>query len=166
MPRHTGVYPGTFDPITRGHLDIIKRGLTLFDTLIVAVAEVPAKTTLFSAGERLSMIEKELKRFKTRALKAEVFDCLLIDYMKKRNAQTVLRGLRVVSDFEYEFQMALTNRKLAPDIETVFMMTSENYAHVSSRFIKDIARLGGGLSAFVTPAVQKRLKKKFSLQSK
>ncbi len=166
MPKHTGVYPGTFDPITKGHLDIIGRGLKLFDTLIVAVAENSTKKTLFSADERLSMIKEELKGFneKSTALRAEVFDCLLIDYMKKRRSGTVLRGLRVISDFEYEFQMALTNRKLAPDIETVFMMTSENYAHVSSRFIKDIARLGGDLSSFVTPVVAKGLKRKFSSQ--
>jgi pantetheine-phosphate adenylyltransferase len=158
VPRHIGVYPGTFDPITRGHIDIIERGLKLFDVLIVAVADKPAKQTLFDAEERLLMIRAEVKGLKN--VRAEVFSCLLVDYMKKKKAQTVLRGLRVISDFEYEFQMALTNRKLAPEIETVFMMTSESYAHISSRFIKDIARLKGDLGSFVTPRVEKRLKEK------
>lgn len=160
MPEHIGVYPGTFDPITRGHLDIIERGLKLFDTLIVAVAENPAKTPLFDVNERLDMIGREIKRYKN--VRVESFDCLLIDYVRKKKAATILRGLRVISDFEYEFQMALTNRKLAPKIETVFMMTSENYTPISSRFIKEIARLRGDVIAFVTPAVAKRLKEKYA----
>src|SRR3989337_167382 len=132
MSKHIGVYPGTFDPITKGHLDVIERGIKLFDVLVVAVVEG--------------------------------FDCLLMDYMRKKKAKIVLRGLRVVSDFEYEFQMALINRKLDPDIETVFMMTSDNYAPVSSRFIKEIARYGGDVSPFVTPGVSKKLKQKFGLK--
>ncbi len=160
MPEHIGVYPGTFDPITRGHLDIIERGLKLFDTLIVAVADNTAKIPLFGVNERLDMIGREIKRYKN--VRVESFDCLLIDYVRKKKAATILRGLRVISDFEYEFQMALTNRKLAPKIETVFMMTSENYAPISSRFIKEIARLRGDVSAFVTPAVAKRLKEKYA----
>lgn len=160
MTKHIGVYPGTFDPVTKGHLDIIERGLTLFDELIVAVAESQSKTPLFDVSERLDMLKAETR--KHRSVKVESFDCLLIDYMKKRKARTVLRGLRVISDFEYEFQMALTNRKMAPNIETVFMMTAENYAPVSSRFIKEIARLSGDVSPFVTPAVSKRLKEKYT----
>ncbi len=161
-PKHIGVYPGTFDPITRGHLDIIQRGLKLFDVLIVAVAESLSKAPLFEVEERLEMIGREVKKYKN--VKVESFNSLLIDYTRKKNAATVLRGLRVISDFEYEFQMALTNRKLDPGIETVFMMTAENYAPISSRFIKEIARLGGDLSAFVTPNVAKRLKEKYGIK--
>ncbi|MBI5492940.1 MAG: pantetheine-phosphate adenylyltransferase [Deltaproteobacteria bacterium] len=161
-PRHIGVYPGTFDPITRGHLDIIERGLKLFDVLIVAVAESLSKAPLFEVDERLEMIGHEIKKYGN--VRVESFDSLLMDYMRKKKATTVLRGLRVISDFEYEFQMALTNRKLDPGIETVFMMTAENYAPISSRFIKEIARLGGNLSAFVTPNVAKKLKEKYGLE--
>jgi pantetheine-phosphate adenylyltransferase len=159
MPERIGIYPGTFDPITRGHLDIIERGIRLFDTLIVAVASNPGKAPLFDVRERLDIIGREIKKYKN--VKLESFDCLLIDYVKRKKASTILRGLRVMSDFEYEFQMALTNRKLAPKIETVFMMTSESYATVSSRLIKEIARLGGDIGGFVTPAVEKRLREKF-----
>jgi pantetheine-phosphate adenylyltransferase len=159
MSKHIGVYPGTFDPITKGHLDVIERGIKLFDVLIVGVAESMSKAPLFDVEERLEMIRAEVKKYKT--VKVESFDCLLMDYMRKKKAKIVLRGLRVVSDFEYEFQMALINRKLDPDIETVFMMTSDNYAPVSSRFIKEIARLGGDVGAFVTPGVGRRLEKKF-----
>jgi len=157
--KHIGVYPGTFDPITKGHLDIIERGLKLFDLLIVAVAENLTKAPLFDVDERLDIIGHELKKYKN--VKVESFDTLLIDYMRKKKAKTVLRGLRVISDFEYEFQMALINRKMEPNVETVFMMTSENYAPVTSRFIKEIARLGGDVGAFVTPEVVKRLKRKY-----
>jgi pantetheine-phosphate adenylyltransferase len=160
--RDIGVYPGTFDPISKGHLDIIDRGLKLFDRLIVAVAERPLKTVLFDIDERVDIIRAEVKGRKN--ITVEGFDCLLMDYVKRKKAATVLRGLRVISDFEYEFQMALTNRQLDPDIETVFMMTKEKYAPVSSRFVKEIARLGGNVSAFVTPAVSRRLKKKFKEQ--
>ena len=159
MPRHLAVFPGTFDPITKGHLDIIKRAVALFDNVIVAAAKDPAKNTLFDADERVDMIKAEVKGYKN--VMVESFDGLLIDYVKKKKAQVVVRGLRVVSDFEYEFQMALTNKKLSPKIETVFMMTEDKYAPVSSRFIKDIARLGGKVSDFVTPNVAKKLKKRF-----
>jgi pantetheine-phosphate adenylyltransferase len=160
MAKRIGVYPGTFDPVTRGHLDIIERGLKLFDLLIVAVAESPAKTPLFSVDERVDMIKGELKG--RRNIRVESFDGLLIDYIEKKKSKTIVRGLRVMSDFEYEFQMALTNRKLSPNIETVFMMTKEDFAPISSRFIKDIARLNGKVGAFVTTKVARNLKKKFS----
>ncbi len=159
MARHIAVYPGTFDPITRGHLDVIARGLKLFDGLIIAVAESTTKRTLFSVEERVEMIKGEIKKYSN--VKVESFNCLLVDYLKKKKTKTILRGLRVVSDFEHEFQMALTNRKLDPQIETVFMMTAENYAPISSRFVKEIAMLGGDLRAFVTPGVARRLKEKF-----
>jgi len=159
MPKHIGVYPGTFDPITKGHLDVIERGIKLFDVLIVAVAEGLSKAPLFEVDERLDMIRAEVKKYKK--VRVESFDNLLMDYMRKKKANIVLRGLRVMSDFEYEFQMALINRKLDPTVETVFMMTSDNYAPVSSRFIKEIARYGGDVSPFVTPRVSKRLKQKF-----
>src|SRR3989304_8269887 len=153
MKKHIAVYPGTFDPITNGHLDIIERGLRLFDGLIVAIAESPTKEPLFTVDERIRMVKETARKYKN--VKVESFNCLLIDYIHKKKANIILRGLRVISDFEYEFQMALTNRKLAPDIETVFMMTQENYASISSRFIKEIARLGGSVSAFVTPGVER-----------
>ena len=161
MPKHIGVYPGTFDPITKGHLDVIERGIKLFDVLIVAVAEGLSKAPLFEVDERLDMIRAEVKKYKK--VQVESFDNLLMDYMRKKKANIVLRGLRVMSDFEYEFQMALINRKLDPTVETVFMMTSDNYAPVSSRFIKEIARYGGDVSPFVTPRVSKKLKQKFGL---
>ncbi len=157
--KHIGVYPGTFDPMTRGHLDIIERGLNLFDQLIVAVAVSQSKAPLFDVEERLETIGEEIKGYGN--VSVESFDGLLIEYMRKKKARTVLRGLRVISDFEYEFQMALINRKLDPGVETVFMMTAENYAAVSSRFIKEIARLGGDVGAFVTPGVAGRLREKY-----
>ncbi len=160
MADNIGVYPGTFDPITRGHIDIIERGLKLFDLLIVAVAESPAKIPLFSVEERVGLINKETEKFSN--LIVESFDGLLINYVQKKKSRTVLRGLRVMSDFEYEFQMALTNRKLSPEVETVFMMTKEDFAPVSSRFIKEIARLDGNVNPFVTPNVKRSLKKKFA----
>ena len=159
MPKHIAVYPGTFDPITRGHLDIIERSFNLFDDLIVAVAASTPKETLFDVAERMELIAAETASYPS--VTVESFDGLLVDFVREKNATVALRGLRVISDFEYEFQMALTNRKLAPEIETVFMMTSETYAPVSSRFIKEIARLGGNVEAFVTDVVAKKLKDKY-----
>ena len=159
MKNRIAVYPGTFDPITNGHLDIIERGLKLFDGLIVAIAESPVKEPLFAVDERVNMAKEAVKKYKN--VKVESFNCLLIDYLRKKNANIILRGLRVISDFEYQFQMALTNRKLAPDIETVFMMTAEGYSYLSSRFIKEIARLGGRFDCFVPVNVAKMLKEKF-----
>jgi len=158
MSKRIAIYPGTFDPITKGHLDVINRGRILFDTLIVAVADSTPKGPLFSVNERVAMIKNEVEKYKN--IKVESFDGLLIDYAHDRDASVLLRGLRMISDFEYEFQMALTNRELAPDIETVFMMTAESYSHISSRFIRDIARLGGDLKSFVPAAVARELKKK------
>ncbi|MDP2681895.1 MAG: pantetheine-phosphate adenylyltransferase [Deltaproteobacteria bacterium] len=158
MKKRTAVYPGTFDPITNGHLDVIERGLKLFDGLIVAIAESQTKEPLFTVDERIRMVKESVKKYKK--VNVESFDCLLIDYLHKKKAHIIVRGLRVISDFEYEFQMALTNRKLAPDIETVFMMTAEDYSYLSSRFIKEIARLGGRFDCFVPPNVAKMLKER------
>ncbi len=164
MAKRIGVYPGTFDPITRGHIDIIERGLTLVDELIVAVATNPAKEPLFMVEERVAMIEKEVEKYKS--VRVEPFDGLLMQYVLSKKSSIVIRGLRVMSDFEYEFQMALTNRKISPGVETVFMMTRDDFAPVSSRFIKEIARLDGDVGHFVTPSVRRQLKKKYKSMEK
>jgi len=154
------VYPGSFDPITNGHLDVIRRGVRVFDNLIVAVADNPAKQALFSRDERLEMIRDVTKHDKNVAV--EYFDGLVVDYVRRKKAGVILRGIRTVSDFEYEYQMALTNRTFAQDIETVFVMTREEYSFVSSRIIKEAASLGGDVSSFVPREVEKWLKKKFA----
>ncbi len=154
MRKNAAVFPGTFDPITNGHLDIIKRGLKVFDKLIIAVAENPTKTPLFNIDERVAMVQESISGL--AGVSVESFDNLLIAYLKEKGIGVIIRGLRVISDFEHEFQMALTNRKLAPEIETLFLMTGENYASVSSRFIKEISRLGGSVECFVPPNVLKR----------
>ncbi len=159
LSKRRAVFPGTFDPITNGHLDIIHRGLKIFDELIIAVAESPQKTPFFSVEERLGMIKESIEGLDT--VSVESFNNLLIDYLNEKGVKVILRGLRVISDFEYEFQMALTNRKLAPHIETVFMMTGEKYASMSSRFIKEIFRLGGNIECFVPSPVIKGFKDKF-----
>lgn len=151
-------FPGTFDPITNGHLDIVKRGLNIFDELIVAVAENPQKGTLFNMEERVEMVRESLTDFPS--VKVESFGNLLIDYLREKNINVAIRGLRVMSDFEHEFQMALINRKLDPRIETVFMMTSEDSSYISSRFLKEIFRLGGKVDCFVPLPVIKKLKEK------
>lgn len=159
MKKRIAVYPGTFDPITNGHMDVIDRGLKLFDVLIVAIAENPTKEPLFNVYERIKMVKDAVNKYKN--VHVESFNCLLIDYIRQKKANIILRGLRVISDFEYEFQMALTNRKLAPDIETAFMMTAEDHSYLSSRFIKEIARLGGKFDCFVPRNVAKMLKDKY-----
>ena len=154
------VYPGTFDPITLGHLDVVKRGARVFDRVIVAVADNPAKETLFSKDERLEMIRKTVGSMKS--VEADAFDGLLVDYVKGRGAHVVLRGVRTLSDFEYEYQMALTNRTFAPEVETVFVMTNEEYSFISSRLIKEAAAMGGDISTFVPPEVEKRLRARYT----
>ncbi len=151
-------FPGTFDPITNGHLDIVKRGLKIFDELVVAVAENPQKGTLFNMEERVEMVRESLGDFPS--VKVESFGNLLIDYLREKNINVAIRGLRVMSDFEHEFQMALINRKLDSRIETVFMMTSEDSSYISSRFLKEIFRLGGRIDCFVPLPVIKKLKEK------
>ena len=150
------VYPGSFDPVTNGHLDIIQRAIKIFDLIYIAVIENPEKTPLFKTEERMEMIRKSLPE--SPKIKIDSFSGLLVDYAKKIGANAIVRGLRAVSDFDYEFQMALTNRKMCPEIETVFMMTDYKYSYLSSSFVKQIARLGGDISAFVPPPVEERLK--------
>jgi pantetheine-phosphate adenylyltransferase len=155
----TSVYPGSFDPITNGHLDVIKRGTKVFDKVVVAVGDNPAKKALFTKEERVEMIREVTKSF--RNVEVEGFDGLVVDYVHKRKATVILRGIRTISDFEYEYQMALTNRTFASDIETVFVMAHEEYSFVSSRFIKEAASMGGDVSSFLPKEVEKRLKAKF-----
>ena len=160
MAEKIAVYPGTFDPMTLGHFDLIKRSAKLYDKLIVAVAATSKKQgALFDAEERLSMIREDVRRAKLRNVEVKLLDTLLVDFCRKRGARVVIRGVRVYSDFEYEFQMALTNRRMAPEIETLFMMPSENLAYVTASTVREIASYHGDTAPFVTAAVQKRLKK-------
>ncbi len=153
------VYPGSFDPITNGHIDIITRGLRIFDHLIVAVICNPAKKPLFTIRERVEMI-KEIFAGNPR-VSVDSFEGLLVDYLKKVNAKIIIRGLRAFSDFENEFQMALMNRKLNRNIDTLFMMTSYRWFYTSSRLVKEVASYGGNIDEFVPENVSKRLKEKF-----
>jgi pantetheine-phosphate adenylyltransferase len=154
------VYPGTFDPITNGHLDVVTRALRLFDEVIVAIAGDNTKKPLFTLEERRHLVEQSLGELKGR-VQVTVFRGLLVDFVESRNANAILRGLRAVSDFEFEFQMALMNRKLKDSIETIFLMPRDTYTYLSSTIIKEIARLGGDTSAFVPAAVQAALHEKF-----
>ncbi|MBI5074187.1 MAG: pantetheine-phosphate adenylyltransferase [Nitrospirae bacterium] len=159
MNRKLGIYPGTFDPFTNGHLDLVKRGLRIFDHLIVGVAPNPKKNPLFSIEERLDLIRETLKKYKQ--VRVEMFDGLLVDYVSGRKGVAIIRGLRAVSDFEYELQMALMNRRLSSDIETVFMMPSEEYSYLTATIVKEMASLGGSVRGLVPPHVEKALKKRF-----
>lgn len=159
MPK-TAIYPGTFDPITNGHVDIIERGLAIFDRLIIAVALNPKKTPLFNVNERIEMIEETLGRHPKVVV--ETFNGLLVEEAERRKAKVILRGLRAVSDFEYEFQMALMNRNISRNIETVFMMTGAAYSYLSSSVVKEIASLGGPVDGLVPKIVSSRLKEKFA----
>jgi pantetheine-phosphate adenylyltransferase len=150
-----GVYPGTFDPITHGHTDIIRRSLCVFDVVVVAVAPNPDKHPLFSLAERLDMVQLATKDL--QHVKVTSFEGLLVDYVQQSGAHAIIRGLRAISDFEHEFQMALVNRKLARNVETVFLMPSEEYSYLSSTIIKDVAKHGGSLTEFLHPEVAKRL---------
>lgn len=149
-------YPGSFDPVTRGHLDLIRRAARLFDGLVVAVGRNADKVPLFTPEERVEMLEEELGDL-DGAVTVETFDGLVVDFCKERKLDVILRGLRTVSDFESEFQMALTNRTFAPEIETVFAMPGEQFGFVSSRLIKEIVRARGDVGRFVTPGVARRL---------
>jgi len=154
----TAIYPGSFDPVTNGHLDLIARGATIFDQLIVAVAQNLEKEPLFTVKERVEMLEAVT--FEWKNVEVEVFDGLLMDYARSHGASVVMRGIRAVSDYEYELQMAMMNRKIEPDIETVFMLPAEAYSYLSSRLVKELARLGGPVKDLVPPLVVERLRAK------
>jgi len=155
----SAIYPGTFDPITNGHVDIIRRGRSLFDRLVVAIAGNPQKVPLFSAEERLLMAQKALQG--KEGIEIVVFDTLLIEFARSRGCKAIIRGLRAVSDFEYELQIALTNRKLHPEIETVFLAPSEPYIYLSSSIVKEIASYRGPVADFVPAPVEEHLREKF-----
>ena len=151
----TAIYPGSFDPLTNGHLDVIERAVKLFDRVVVAVAKNESKHPLFSLEERVDLVSQSIKHIPNA--EADSFDSLLVNYVDQQNAQAIVRGLRAVSDFEFEFQLALMNRKLNEKVETIFMMPKDTYTFLSSRIIKEIARLGGDISSFVPVHVRAAL---------
>jgi pantetheine-phosphate adenylyltransferase len=159
MSEKIAVYPGSYDPLTNGHIDIIQRGLKIFDKIIVAALKNPSKTYLFSLEERMDMLMETFK--KKPNIEVDYFEGLLVDYLKKIGVNTVVRGLRAISDFEIEFQMALMNRSIKPEIETIFLVPSVCYSFVSSRLVKEVYQLGGEIEKMVPDIVDKKLKEKF-----
>ena len=153
------IYPGSFDPITNGHLDIVERAVTLFDNVIITIARNSTKNPLFTVDERIALIKQSVKPYKQ--VEVDSFEGLLVDYCRKKKATAVVRGLRAISDFEYELQMALMNRKLNPIVQTVFLMPNEKYTYLNSSIVREIARLGGDVSDFVPPVVKRALERKF-----
>ena len=164
MPEKSAMYPGSFDPITNGHVDIIERGLRVFDRIVVAVLENPKKAPLFTTKERVRMIQDIFASKKEVEVRA--FDGLLVDFARARGTGVVMRGLRAISDFEYEFQMALMNRNLAPDIETFFMMPNVNYSFLSSNLVREVAALGGSVEGLVPGPVARKLRDKIKKSKK
>ena len=156
----TAVYPGSFDPATNGHIDVIERALKIFDKVIVAVGDNPEKKPLFATKERIAMLRESTRHLKN--LEIDSFSGLLIDYVKRKNSRIIIRGLRAVSDFEFEFQRALLNRVVDNEIETVFIMTKEHYVYLNSSIIKEISMFGGNINGMVPAIVEKKLKEKFS----
>ncbi len=156
----TAIYAGSFDPVTYGHIDLIKRAQDIFSEVIVAVAHNYHKKPLFSVNERVAMLKKATRGM--QGVTVDDFKGLVVDYARRKKARVLIRGLRMLSDFEYEFQMALTNRKLAPDIETIFLMPQESYSYLSSKLLKEAASLGAGLSSFVPRFVETALKKRLN----
>jgi pantetheine-phosphate adenylyltransferase len=154
----TAIYPGSFDPVTNGHLDLIHRGSKIFDELVVAILRNPEKNPLFSVPERREMLEAMTQDLPN--VHVDEFEGLLVDYARTRQAAAVLRGIRAISDYEYELQMALMNRKLDPGLETIFMMPAEKYSYLSSRLVREVARLGGSVEGLVPPMVADRLRSK------
>jgi pantetheine-phosphate adenylyltransferase len=157
------IYPGSFDPVTNGHLDILQRGMKLFDKIIVAILTNPGKNFLFSLEERIEMPEVSMKKFSNVEIGS--VDGLTVDYAAKRNAQAILRGLRALSEFEYEFQMALMSRRLNREVQTIFLMTGMRWIYTSSSIIKEAAQFGGSISGMVPTIVEKRIKEKYSQKS-
>jgi len=164
MSSRTGIYPGTFDPITYGHIDVIRRATALFSKVIVLVASNTSKAPLFTMDERVAMIREIFRT--NRRVTVDSFDRLLVDYARKKKPSVIIRGLRAVSDFEYEFQMALTNRKMNQAIDTVFLMPDERYTYLNSSIVREIARVGGSVESFVPPAVRARLLTKMKRKGK
>ncbi len=160
MSSHMAIYPGFFDPITNGHLSIINRALTIFDKVVIAILNNPQKSPLFTVDERIRMIESAIRNEPNAEI--DTFDGLLVDYVSRRGANVILRGLRALSDFEYEFQMALMNRKMDRNIQSVFLMTDYKWFYTSSTIIKEAASFGGDISGLVPDEVNKKLKAKFS----
>jgi pantetheine-phosphate adenylyltransferase len=158
MKTSIAIYPGSFDPVTNGHLDLIERGEKMFDRLIVAVLKNAEKDPMFTTGERVEMLREVTKRWDS--VEVDVFEGLLVDYARKRGAAVILRGIRAISDYEYELQMALMNRKLEPRLETVFMLPGESYSYLSARLVREIAQLGGPLSGLVPESVERRIRAK------
>ena len=156
------IYPGSFDPVTNGHIDIISRGLKLFDRIIITILENPSKSLLFTLDERIALLNESLKEIDN--IEIASYHGLLVDYAKKRNASAILRGMRAVSDFEYEFQMALMNRKLEREIQTVFLMTGLRWIFTSSSIIKEAAKFGGDIESMVPAVVKDKLEEKFNVR--
>lgn len=159
MKERIAVYPGSYDPLTNGHIDIIERGLKLFDKIIVAILKNPAKQSLFSIDERLEILRETFNNQKE--IEVDCFEGLLVNYLRRKNATTVVRGLRAISDFEIEFQMALMNRRIEPECETIFLVPSVHYSFVSSRLVKEIYQLGGEIKNMIPLVVDRKLKEKF-----
>ena len=160
----TVIYPGSFDPLTNGHLDVVQRAAKLFDRVVVAVAKNEGKHPLFTLEERVGLVQQAVAHLPN--VSADSFDRLLVDYVVSKQAQAIVRGLRAVSDFEFEFQLALMNRKLNERVETIFMMPKDAYTFLSSRIVKEIARLGGDISSFVPPTIQKALLARLKVPAK
>jgi len=158
------LYPGTFDPVTNGHIDVIKRAIDIFDEIIVTIARNPSKSPMFTLDERMEMLRESLKDFDNVIV--DSFSGLIVDHVQKLGALGIIRGLRAVSDFEYEFQMALMNRKLDDNLRTIFLMPHEKYTYLNSTIIRNLAQFGGDVSDFVPPIVAKKLKEKVDLNSK
>jgi pantetheine-phosphate adenylyltransferase len=162
--RRVAIYPGSFDPITNGHLDVVRRAARMFDRVIVAIAHHSDKTHLFSVAERVHFVRQSVRGLRNVAV--DDFSGLLVNYVRRQRAHVIVRGLRAVSDFEFEFQLALMNRQLAPKVETIFLMPKDEYTFISSRLVREIAMLGGAVSKFVPPAVQQALAHKHTARTR